>query len=286
MGTVGSDQPATTLSTLPGVLPLCKRSSSRWHASRGPCTTTCTRPSGRFEAYPVNPSSNARALVHHPKLTGCTEPCTHAVIWTSPSLHNGSAPLSSRKRLIDHLEIDRRAGLQRPAHGADLIDRPTDDRDQPSHLVLSQTGHVHLEGFLEQWVNLVVTISRTRYSDSSGVVVAEATGQRMVAAHSGAGGQRDLHQLAGREHALDILRAHQHLSAARAATGVPPHTGALRPQFRHPISTFRGERNGIPARYQRTITTRELANALTCGDTAQTPCQYAVSTQQFRQSRS
>src|ERR1700676_5445541 len=76
----------------------------------------------------------------------------------------------------------------------------------------------------------------------------------MVAAHPAAGGQRDLHQLAGREHALDILRPDQHLSAARAATRVPPHTGALHPQFRHPISTFRGE-NGIPGRNERTLTT-------------------------------
>src|SRR3954463_9344249 len=62
-GSPMSDQSATTVSTEPGVSPLRSRSSSRSAPDRGPCATTCTRPSGLLAANPVSPSSRARDLV-------------------------------------------------------------------------------------------------------------------------------------------------------------------------------------------------------------------------------
>ena len=50
MASPRGDQSTTTLSTWPGVSPLCNRRNSCSQASRVPCATTCTRPSGRLEA--------------------------------------------------------------------------------------------------------------------------------------------------------------------------------------------------------------------------------------------
>jgi len=45
------------------------------------------------------------------------------------------------------------------------------------------------------------------------VVVAESAAQRVVAAHSAAGRQRDLQQFTWREDTLDVLRTDQDLGA-------------------------------------------------------------------------
>ena len=74
IGSPRGDQSTTTLSTWPGVFPPCNTRNSCSHASREPCATTCTRPSGRLAAYPVKPSSSARERVHQRKPTPCTRP--------------------------------------------------------------------------------------------------------------------------------------------------------------------------------------------------------------------
>ncbi len=82
----GEAQRSTTESTLPGVSPLLRCPSSLSQHSRDPSATTSTRPSSRFVAAPVRPSSNPRARVHQRKPTPCTRPRTHAVSRTgSPS---------------------------------------------------------------------------------------------------------------------------------------------------------------------------------------------------------
>src|SRR5690242_3394675 len=112
-----------TLSTWPGVLPLFSSSSSFSQASRGPCATTCTRPSGLFEAYPARPSSSARERVHHRKPTPWTWPCTHAVNRTSAN------------SCITDLKRHFGPRLERTPDRAHLIDGPFDDRQHPRHLV-------------------------------------------------------------------------------------------------------------------------------------------------------
>ncbi len=50
MASPRGDQSTTTVSTWPGVFPPCNRRNSCSQASREPCATTCTRPSGRLAA--------------------------------------------------------------------------------------------------------------------------------------------------------------------------------------------------------------------------------------------
>src|SRR5690348_763373 len=117
-----------TLSTRPGVAPLFSSSSNFSQASRGPCATTWTRPSGLFDAYPARPSSKARERVHQRNPTPWTWPCTHAVSRISAN--------SCNINLKRHFST----GFERPADGADLIDGPLDDREYPPHLVGRQPG--------------------------------------------------------------------------------------------------------------------------------------------------
>src|SRR4029079_4444971 len=216
-----SDQSATTFSTRPGASPLSSRSSRRWQSLRGPCATTWTRPSGRFDAYPVSPSSRARERVHHRNPTPCTQPCTHAVsrasansCTTNPKCHFGP-------------------GLQGASDRAHLVDRPLHDGEYPGHLVFRQTGQVKRHLFVELRIALLLAVCRTGHRDPHLVVLAQPALQRRVAGHAAAGRERDLHQLAGGKHPLDVLVADKHLRAPRAAAGVAAHTGALDPEFRH-----------------------------------------------------
>src|SRR5271154_7081994 len=121
MASPSCHQSATTLPTWPGVFPVCSSRNSCSQASREPCATTCTRPSGRLAAYPVRPSSSARDRVHQRKPTPCTRPCTHAVNRTSASD-------------IGYLKGDLRARFQRAADRADVVDGPVDDDDQALNL--------------------------------------------------------------------------------------------------------------------------------------------------------
>src|ERR1700682_453404 len=210
-----------TLSTCPGVVPLCSRSSSSWQASRGPCATTWTRPSSLLEAKPVSPNSSARERVHQRNPTPWTRPCTQAVSRTSAN------------SCITDLKRHFGTGFERAARRAHLIDGPFDDGQQPRDLVLGQAGQIELHVLLEKRVALLLAISGTRDPDVGLVVVAEAPAQRRVAAHPAAGGQRDLHQLAGGEDPSDVFGADEALRAARAAPGVAAHAGPLNPQFRH-----------------------------------------------------
>ena len=75
----GRAQRSTTESTRPGVFPPLRCPRSRSQSGRGPSATTSTRPSSRFVAAPVRPSSNPRARVHQRKPTPWTLPRTHAV---------------------------------------------------------------------------------------------------------------------------------------------------------------------------------------------------------------
>ena len=84
------------------------------------------------------------------------------------------------------------------------------------------------------------------------IVLAEPALQRRVAGHAAAGRERDLHQLARGENALDVLVADEHLGATRAAPGVAAHAGALNPQFRHvlflQLAAKRNSSSGITSR--------------------------------------
>jgi hypothetical protein len=85
---------AVTASTLPGVVGPRSCSSNRSQRARDPSATTSTRPSARFRAQPVSPSSSARVRAHHRKPTPCTRPRTNATMRTgaSPSLITDCQP--------------------------------------------------------------------------------------------------------------------------------------------------------------------------------------------------
>ena len=68
----------------------------------------------------------------------------------------------------------------------------------------------------EQRIDLLVTVGVAGHPDHRFVVVAEPAGQRLVAGHPAARGERDLQQLARREHAFDVLGADENLRASRA----------------------------------------------------------------------
>src|SRR5271163_3448914 len=220
MASPSCDQSATTLSTWPGVFPVCSSCNSCSHASRDPCATTCTRPSGRLAAYPVRPSSNARERVHQRKPTPCTRPCTHAV-----SRMSGPD--------IGYFKGDLGARFQGAPDRTHLVDRALDNRRHARLLGVVQARQVDLESFLQQRVDLLVSVGVPRNPDGGLVVVAEATGQRMVAGHPAARGERDLQQLTGSEDAVDVLGADEYLRAPRAVAGIAARAGAFHPQFGH-----------------------------------------------------
>jgi len=115
----------------------------------------------------------------------------------------------------------------------DLVDGALDDGEDARLLGVIQTRQVDFERLLKQWIDLLLTVGVPGHPNGRPVVVAEPAGQRRVAGHPAAGGERDLHQLARREHPIDVVGADEHLRAPRAMAGVTAHSGALDPQFRH-----------------------------------------------------
>ena len=102
--------------------------SSRQRSS-GPSATTLTRPSSRFSAKPLRPSSSARARTHQRKPTPWTRPSTHAVSRTSAGRrHQRAVP---RSRLADRAAVggpvhERIAADQGAAPAARLAGPPVD----------------------------------------------------------------------------------------------------------------------------------------------------------------
>ncbi len=78
---------------------------------------------------------------------------------------------------------------------AHLVDGALDHREHARLLRVVQARQVDLEGLFQQRVALLLAVRVAGHPDRRLVVVAEPTGQRLVAGHAAARGERDLHQL-------------------------------------------------------------------------------------------